>query len=199
MERGSLVGLRASADRESAPCRARPAALTAGLGVLTAVVLASIGLLGSGPAAGSGGGARTRACTQRQIVATAQLAVVSKSSTSVPGAVELRNSSSTRCTLIGVPAVGIVDTSGRVVPTFQAPTRPSAGKPVSLSPSRSPTAAFSITWSNWSCPAGSFSITVRFAGWTQSRTAPTGSATTTACTQTNSTIYAGEVARLSGG
>jgi Protein of unknown function (DUF4232) len=140
------------------------------------------------------------ACTPSQISTSVELYTLGKSPTSPAGAVLFHNTSGTACSLRGVPTVGVLDATGQRIAVYQRSS--SSRRPVAavLQPSSSGKAAgSSLTWSAWSCPEGSFSLTVRFPGWTTSLPASWGSVagyTGLACAVTGATLYVGPVATI---
>ena len=112
--------------------------------------------------------------------------------------------STTACTLAGVPQVRVVTAAGqalvvhefRSVPKKVVPTVLTAG----TAPSGGTTAGSSVTWSDWECGTGSFSLVVTFPGWSSAVTVPYGSTagySGSLCTTTGEqTIYVGPVAAV---
>jgi hypothetical protein len=143
------------------------------------------------------------ACAASSVSATVSFTKSGGSSSALAGAVLFHNTSSAACALHGVPQVQVVTTGGVPIPVFEAPG-PASEAPAVLQPSSAGTtgteAASSITFSSWLCETSTFSLTVRFAGWTSSvpaaPNATSGTNSTTPCSpsnETGETLYMGPV------
>lgn len=137
------------------------------------------------------------ACSPSSVSAAIDFTKFGGTSSSLAGAVVFSDTSSAPCALHGVPQVRVVLTNGQTIPIYQAPA-PAPGGSAVLTPTA--TAASSITFSSWTCETKSFSLAVRFAGWTSSvpaaANASSGTNTTTPCsdtTETGQTVYLGPV------
>ncbi|HEX3567882.1 MAG TPA: DUF4232 domain-containing protein [Acidimicrobiales bacterium] len=174
-----------------------------------AVVALALGAAGlsllppaSAPAAASPTAQKTTvaSCTPSQISTSLELYTLGTSPTSPAGAVLFHNTSAKACTLRGVPTVGVLNATGQRIAVYQRSS--TSNRPVAalLQPSSSGKAAgSSLTWSAWSCPAGSFSLTIRFAGWSTSVPATWTSAVGNPggpCTVTGATLYVSTVATI---
>ncbi len=93
------------------------------------------------------------------------------SNSSLAGAVVFRDTATIPCSLTGVPSVRVLAPDGSAISTYAA-TGPARIVPVVLTPAAPAgtghQAAASITFSAWQCALGSFSLTVRFPGWSSS-------------------------------
>lgn len=141
-------------------------------------------------------GAKVAACTASSVSASVDFTTIGGSSTSPAGAVVFSNTSSTPCSLTGIPAVRLVGADGQVIPSFQAPSSPAHAVTAVLSPGGKP-AGSSVTWSSLTCLSGSYSLAVQFPGW--SSPVPAGSTTGytgPACTAPGTTVYVSPVESL---
>lgn len=188
----------------------QPPAVPAAAGAVAGAVLAAAFLAGSayqGPATPAAAAARTGqappACTPTGLVAEADLVRAGDPVTALAGAVLLRNVTDRACTLQGAPLVTVSASGGGAVPVVEQRTASRRAAAVVLGPG-SPSGpgsavGVSVTWSDWSCAPGSFSLGVRFAGWSRAVEAPYGTTagyTGTPCTSSGSqTLYVGPVAR----
>lgn len=138
----------------------------------SAVTVAAAVAPGSAPSAAAPGAAGVHPCRPDQVTAAA--------GPSAPGAspagvvVQLRDVTGRSCSLRGTPEVTISAPAGGVVPSHALP--PSEGgaavvlRPGSGGAPGTP-AVVGITWSGWGCAGGSYSLGVRFAGWSHPVTA----------------------------
>jgi hypothetical protein len=155
------------------------------------------------------------ACAQSSVSASVDYTQFGHPSSSLAGAVVFRDTGSAPCTLQGEPIVAMTGTDGSAISTYQAPG-PTDVPAAVLTPASGTgaRAASSITFSDWTCPLGSFSVSVRFPRWTSSVPAGTGAGSTTSttaatttsttppsCTQkqvTGQTVYMGPVTLVTG-
>lgn len=141
-------------------------------------------------------------CRPSAVAATLDLGSTGGSFTSPAGAVVFRDVSTGACTLEGAPKVAAVAAGGSAIDLYELESVPRHGVPVVLTPGGSgTTAAASITWSYWACAAGSYSLTVRFGGWSGGIRVPSATANGYAgapCTGTGQTVYVGAVAARRG-
>jgi hypothetical protein len=184
--------------------------------------LASLGLLSAcsgGPAASPTTSTTTsapkakataEACPPSSVSASVEFTQFGGSDSSLAGGLLFSNSGSTPCSLQGVPKVQVVALDGQPITTYQAPGPADVAAAV-LPPGSTSPAASSITFSDWTCTVGSFTLTVRFPGWassipaqakgsTTSTTGPVATTTGPPCTQarvTDQTIYIGPVTPVS--
>jgi hypothetical protein len=143
------------------------------------------------------------ACPSTSVSAALHFTQFGGSSSSLAGAVVFRNTGNTTCALRGVPRVQVISDGGQVIPTFEAPNF-AVRLPTAVLTAGSPTAGgqagSSITFSSWGCTMNSFSLTVRFAGWTGSVPAaagsPSGSCSPSA--EMDQTVYIGPVTAIRG-
>jgi len=139
-------------------------------------------------------------CTPSQISTSVELYTLGKSPTAPAGAVLFHNTSATACSLRGVPTVGVLNATGQRIVVYQRSSTPRRPVAAVLQPSSSGKAAgSSLTWSAWSCPAGSFSLTIRFSGWSTSVPASWTSGISNPgapCTVTGATLYVSPVATI---
>ena len=142
------------------------------------------------------------ACTPSSVSAAIDFTKFGGTSSTLAGAVVFSDTGGTPCALHGVPQVRVVLTDGQTIPIYQAPA-PAPGGTAVLTPTAP--AASSITFSSWTCDTTSFSLTVRFPGWTSSvpaaANATSGTNTTTPCsatTETGQTVYLGPVVSVTG-
>jgi hypothetical protein len=139
------------------------------------------------------------ACTPSQISTSVELYTLGKSPTSPAGAVLFHNTSGTACSLRGVPTVGVLNQAGQRIAVYQRSSTPRRPVAAVLQPSSSGKAAgSSVTWSSWSCPEGSYTLTIRFPGWSTSTPVTWGSIPPPdgACAATGATIYVSPVATI---
>jgi Protein of unknown function (DUF4232) len=140
------------------------------------------------------------ACTPSQISSSVELYTLGKSPSAPAGAVLFHNTSRTACSLRGVPTVGVLDASGQRIAVYQRSSTPRRPVAAVLQPSSSGKAAgSSLTWSSWSCPEGSFSLTIRFPGWSTSVAAAWGVVagySGSPCAVTGATLYVSAVATI---
>jgi len=142
------------------------------------------------------------ACPSSQVAASVDFTKDGGGS-SLAGALLFRNTGSTACALRGVPRVRVVSSGGGAIPTYEAPDfplrLPTAVLPAGAAPGSSQ-AGSSITFSSWTCAVGSFSLTVRFAGWTTSVPAPGGAASGSCppSQEVDQTVYVSPVTKTSG-
>jgi hypothetical protein len=142
------------------------------------------------------------ACTPAALTATVQYTTIGGSATAPAGAVVFVNTSTSPCALHGVPTVQLVGGDGQVIPTFQAPSSPAKAGTAVLASDSSPSlhgsmAASSVTWSSLTCLAGSYSLAVRFPGWSAS--VPAGSTAGykgPPCAAADQTVYVSPVQRI---
>lgn len=141
------------------------------------------------------------ACTPSQISSSVELYTLGKSPSAPAGAVLFHNTSGTACSLRGVPTVDALDASGQRIDVYQRSSTPRRVVSAILPPSSTGKAAgSSITWSSWSCPKGSFSLTIRFPGWSTTVPAAWGSVagySGSPCAVTGATVYVSPVATIS--
>jgi Protein of unknown function (DUF4232) len=139
-------------------------------------------------------------CTPSQISTSVQLFTLGSSPTAPAGAVLFHNISGTACSLRGVPTVGVLNAAGQRLPVYQRSSTPRRPVAAILQPSSTGKAAgSSLTWSSWSCPEGSFSLTIRFPGWATSvpaSWAPVAGYAGSPCTVTGATLYVSPVATI---
>ena len=139
-------------------------------------------------------------CTPSQISTSVELYTLGKSPTAPAGAVLFHNISATACSLRGVPTVGVLNAAAQRIAVYQRSSTPRRPVAAVLQPSSGGRAAgSSLTWSAWSCPEGSFSLTVRFPGWPTPVSASWGSVAGYAgapCTVSGATLYVGPVATI---
>jgi hypothetical protein len=146
------------------------------------------------------------ACAPSSVSATVSFTKFGGTSSALAGAVLFQNTSTAACALHGVPRVQVVTTGGVPIPIYQA-MGPASTAPAVLNPASAGTtgteAASSITFSSWLCDTNTFSLTIRFPGWTSSVTAApnatSGTNSTTPCSpsnETGETLYMGPVASV---
>jgi hypothetical protein len=139
-------------------------------------------------------------CTPSQISTSVELYTLGTSPTSPAGAVLFHNTSGTACSLRGVPTVGVLTPAGQRIAVYQRSSTPRRPVGAVLQPSSNGKAAgSSLTWSSWSCRAGSFSLTIRFSGWSTSVPATWTSAVGyvgAPCAVTGATLYVSTVATI---
>jgi hypothetical protein len=147
------------------------------------------------------------ACPPSSVSASVEFTQFGGADSALAGGLLFSNTGSTPCSLRGVPKVQVVALDGQAISTYQAPG-PATILTAVLSPGSASAAASSITFSDWTCTVGSFTLTVQFPGWTSSipaqakgsttsTTAPITNATGPPCTQaqvTGQTIYISPVA-----
>jgi hypothetical protein len=161
---------RRCADATAAPSRrGRPVAVA--VAVVAGLALGPV--IGAG-LVGRGGGASAWAvgvagCRPGELVASLDLRA-GHSDTSPAGAVLLGHPSVGRCRLTAAPVVAVTDAAGRRLEVLDEPGRSGGrgsgerrGPGVTLG--RGATAAVSLTWSDWTCPPGSYELWLRFDGW----------------------------------
>ncbi|HEY2562209.1 MAG TPA: hypothetical protein VGI44_00785 [Acidimicrobiales bacterium] len=140
-------------------------------------------------------------CTPSQISTSVTLYVLGSAPTAPAGAVLFHNISSTACSLQGVPTVGVLNAGGQRLSVYEPASVPRSAVPAVLQPSSTGSqAGSSLTWSSWSCPEGSFSLAIRFPGWSTSVPASWGSVagySGTPCAVTGATVYVSTVANVS--
>jgi hypothetical protein len=140
-------------------------------------------------------------CTPSQISTSVTLYVLGSAPTAPAGAVLFHNISATACSLRGVPTVGVLNAGGQRLSVYERASMPHSAVPAVLQPSSTGSqAGSSLTWSSWSCPEGSFSLTIRFPGWSTSVPASWGSVagySGTPCAVTGATLYVSTVANVS--
>lgn len=145
--------------------------------------------------------ATVSACAPSQISTSVQLYALGSSPSAPAGAVLFHNTSGTACSLRGVPTVAVLDASGQRIAVYQRSSTPRRAVSAVLQPSSAGKAAgSSLTWSAWSCPEGSFSMTIRFPGWSTSVPAAWGSVagySGAPCAVTGATVYVSPVATIS--
>jgi hypothetical protein len=140
------------------------------------------------------------ACTPGAVTATVQYTTIGGSATAPAGAVVFVNKSNSACALHGVPTVQLVGSDGQVIPTFQAPSSPAKAGTAVLPPDvglHGSAGASSVTWSSLTCVAGSYSLAVRFPGWSTS--VPAGSTagySGAPCAAADQTVYVSPVQRI---
>lgn len=141
-------------------------------------------------------------CRPSAVAATLDLGSTGGSSTSPAGAMLFRDVSTGVCTLEGAPTVAAVAAGGSAIDLYELESVPRHEVPVVLTPGGSGTmAAASITWSYWTCAAGSYALSVRFGGWSAGIRVPSATATGSTgapCTGTGQTVYVGAVAARRG-
>jgi hypothetical protein len=139
-------------------------------------------------------------CTPSQISTSVTLYVLGSAPTAPAGAVLFHNISPTACSLRGVPIVGVLNAGGQRLSVYERASTPRSAVPAVLQPSSTGSpAGSSLTWSSWSCPEGSFSLTIRFPGWSTSVPASWGSVAGyagTPCALTGATLYVSTVANV---
>ena len=139
-------------------------------------------------------------CTPSQISTSVTLYVLGSAPTAPVGAVLFHNISASACSLRGVPIVGLLNAGGQRLSVYERASTPHSAVPAVLQPSSaSSQAGSSLTWSSWSCPEGSFSLTIRFPGWSTSVPASWGSVagySGTPCAVTGATLYVSTVATV---
>ncbi|MHB1777119.1 MAG: hypothetical protein ACYCU7_14175 [Acidimicrobiales bacterium] len=166
---------RRCAEASGAPSRrGRQVAVTVAAALAAALALGPV--VGPGPLGRDGGDASAWAvgvagCRPGALVASLDLRT-GHADTSPVGAVLLRHPSVGRCALTGAPAVAVTDAAGRRLEVLDEPGRTGGrgsggrrGPGVTLG--RGGTAAVSLTWSDWTCPAGSYELWLRFDGWSR--------------------------------
>jgi hypothetical protein len=172
------------------------------LGAVSVVALSSCS--GPTPKAGRGSSSSstsqspTAACSPSSVSASVDFTTIGGSSTSPAGAVLFSNTSTTPCSLRGIPTVQLVGADGQVIPALQAPSKPANEATAVLTPAGTSgtgkRAGSSITWSSLTCLAGSYSLTIQFPGWSSS--VPAGSTSGysgPACTAPDTTVYVSPV------
>lgn len=195
------------AARRTGPTRSRrrpgpPAGVRAGgtAAVVTLVVAAlfvaapgATGRLG-GAVTAAAAGRRSRECTPGELAGSLELAGDAPS-TSPAGAVVLEPRSAS-CTLSGVPWVVVADAQRASLGVLQAPDVVRHPPVVTLRPGMR--VAVSVTWSSWSCPAGSYQLQLRFAGWSRPLDIASGPAAplASASCASQATLYVGPVTVL---
>jgi hypothetical protein len=137
--------------------------------------------------------AHAAACSASSVSATVDYTTIGGTSTSPAGAVLFTNTSSTPCSLHGIPTVQLVGADGQDIPSFQAPSSPAHAVTAVLFPGGSP-AGSSVTWSSLTCLQGSYSLAVEFPGWSS----PVAAGSTSgyhgpACTAPGTTVYVSPV------
>jgi hypothetical protein len=188
---------------------------TTAVRVASVLGVASLGLLSAcsgGPSASptttttSTPKATAATCAPSSVSASVEFTQFGGSDSSLAGGLLFSNTGSAPCSLKGVPKVQVVALDGQPISTYQA-QGPATIVPAVLSPGSTSTAASSITFSDWTCAVGSFTLTVEFPGWASSipaqakgsvtsTTGPTANTTGPPCTQarvTGQTIYIGPV------
>jgi hypothetical protein len=147
------------------------------------------------------------ACAPSSVAASVDFTKFGGTSSSLAGAVVLRDTGTAACSLHGMPQVEVVAPDGQPISTYQAagPDQVTTAVVTPAAPAGTGAeAASSITFSSWTCLVGSFSLTVRFAGWATSVPAASGSSTGTTpppCTQAQEvgqTIYISPVTAVTG-
>jgi hypothetical protein len=147
------------------------------------------------------------ACAPSSVSATVHFTKFGGTSSSLAGAVLFRDTGATACSLHGVPQVQVVAPDGQPISTYQAPGPVQTTTAVVTPPAPSGTGAegaSSITFSSWTCLVGSFSLTVRFPGWTAPVPALSGSSTgntpppCTPAQEAGQTIYISPVTAVTG-
>jgi hypothetical protein len=152
--------------------------------------------------------AEVPACAPSGLSASLDFTQIGGSNTAPAGALLLHNTSAAACSLTGVPDVQVVNAGGQPIAVHEQPSVATDAVPAVLAPQgsaggsgRSAVAGSSLTWSSWTCTAGTYSLTVRFPGWTSSVPAPpptTAPADAPVCAPTDQTIYVGPVTTLPG-
>lgn len=155
--------------------------------------------------AGAKGTSSTTApkCAPSALSASLALTRGSSDSTAPAGAIEFKNVSTKACTLQGVPQVQMVTADGQALHLYEEAIGGSGAKSVALAPghtgAKGALAASSVTWSELTCGVGSFSLSVRFTGWSSALVAPYGSITgfsgTPCAPSGDQTVYVGPVGR----
>jgi len=181
----------------------RRAILAAVVTVLCAPLAATVGTLAA--PAGAKGASNTAApkCAPSALSASLALTRGGSDSTAPAGAIEFKNMSTKACTLQGVPQVKMVAADGQALHVYEEAVGGSGARPVALAPGhtggKGALAAASVTWSELTCGVGSFSLSVRFTGWTGALVAPYGSTTgfsgTPCAPSGDQTVYVGPVGR----
>jgi hypothetical protein len=193
------------APRKPPARRIAVAALALGAaGLLTPVSASAAAASAPGPSAAATWSVAQKTpvapCTPSQISTSVELYTLGKSPTAPAGAVLFHNTSATACSLRGVPTVGVLNATGQRIVVYQRSSTPRRPAAAVLQPSSSGKAAgSSLTWSAWSCPAGSFSLTIRFSGWSTSVPASWTSGISNPgapCTVTGATLYVSPVATI---
>jgi Protein of unknown function (DUF4232) len=142
-------------------------------------------------------------CEPSALSASLDLTAVGSDSTAPAGAIEFKNMSTKACALQGVPQVQMVGADGQTLHLYEEAVGGSGARPVVLAPGhtggKGALAASSVTWSELTCGVGSFSLSVRFTGWSSALVAPYGSTTDfsgTPCAPSgDQTVYVGTVGR----
>lgn len=191
----------------TSPAAAPGTTSTSGAPLLTALLAAALAAASAGLVPPTPAVATTRArrmipgCSPADLVAEAELVRAGNPVTALAGAVLLHNVTRRACTLQGAPRVTVSATGGGPLPVDE--WRTPGGRPAVLGPgsaSRPGTAVgVSVTWSDWSCAPGSFSLDLRFPGWPRAVSAPYGTTEGYAgppCTSSGSqTVYVGPAGR----
>jgi hypothetical protein len=160
----------------------------------------------AGGAVTAAAGVRAPRCTPGDLSASLALSV---QGTTLAGAVIFSDTGHGACTLRGTPAVTATATGGGVVDVVEQRAAVRRTEPVVLAPGghgnggpAGTLAGVSVTWSEWRCTPGSFSLDVRFPGWSRPVVAPYGTPAAggaAACTASGpQTLYVGPVTRLRG-
>lgn len=145
-------------------------------------------------------------CPASSVSASVVFTAFGGANSTLAGAVLFTNTGSAPCSLKGEPQVDVLAPDGSGIVTYQAPGPPTVTAAV-LTPASK--AASSITFSDWACGIGSFSLVAKFPGWATSIPVGSGAGSTTSttaagpptttplpCTQqreTGQTIYIGPV------
>jgi hypothetical protein len=141
------------------------------------------------------------ACSPSSVTASVDYTTFGGSATAPAGAVVFTDTASSSCSLRGVPTVQLVGADNQVIPTFEAPATPSHAVTAVLTPKDllpGKEAASSVTWSSLTCKAGSFSLAIRFPGWSSSVAAgSTAGYSGPPCTAPGQTVYVSPVEPVS--
>jgi len=175
-------------------------------GVVTAVLAslaATVAPLAAPAGARGASGAAAPKCEPSALSASLAITGVGSDSTSLAGTIAFENMTAKACTLQGVPQVEMVGADGQVLHLFEEAVGESGAKPVVVAPGhtggKGAAVGASVTWSELTCGVGSFSLSVRFTGWSSALVAPYGSTTDfsgTPCAPSGEqTVYVGPVAR----
>jgi hypothetical protein len=122
-------------------------------------------------------------CSAASVSAAVVYTAFGGANSSVAGAVVFKDTGTSPCSLQGEPHVQVSSSDGSAISTYQAPGPTDTAAAV-LTPSAGSgaQAASSITFSDWMCKVGTFSLSVRFPGWSSALPAGTGAGSTTSTT-----------------
>jgi hypothetical protein len=174
----------------------------AGVAAVCASLAAAAGPVVPPAGAGGMGASGVPSCGPGALTASLEVTGEGSTSTSLAGSIVFHDTSARACTLQGVPRVVMVTAGGQAVHLFEEAVGATGAASVRLVPRSSgdggTLAAASITWSDLTCGVGSFTVSVRFAGWSTPLRASDGlgaGSSTAPCTLSkDQTVYVGPVA-----